>query len=176
MNINHENHTDETEKNSSESLTENGIENNELDVCKTELVELKERFVRVSADLDNYRRRIEKEKIQWMQIAQANVLRDMIPVLDDFDRALADQEKLVDQSLARWVEGLKLMRESFYKILHNYGVEEIAQAVSFDPELHEALMHVDSPSHESGQIVAILQKGYRFKDQVLRPAKVSVAR
>jgi molecular chaperone GrpE len=152
-------------------------ENKSLMHCERELASVKERYVRVVADFDNYKRRAEKEKATWITTGQAGVLAELLPIIDDFDRALKEHEKQEgNQPTHAWFEGFALIHKSFQKILHKYGVNEIQENVVFDPTLHEALMHVDSSSHPSGTIVEVLEKGYRFKDMVLRPAKVSVAK
>lgn len=148
---------------------------NDLENCMQELQEWKSRFVRVSADLENFRRRVEKERIDWMRVAQAEVLQDLLSVVDDFDRALQEGEKS-DSDIASFLEGFSLISKSLYKLLEKYGVTEITEHKTFDPNLHEAIAQVDSPDHQSGEIVQVMQKGFMLKDKVLRPAKVTVAK
>ncbi len=149
----------------------------ELTACNTELLAWKEKFKYVSADFDNFRRRMEKEKIQWMQIAQSGLIKDLLPVLDDFDRAVQQQNtQELSASMREWLSGFMMINSSLEKIFKAAGLQEITQMQTFDPELHEAVAHVESADHVSGSIVSVLQKGYRFKDQVIRPALVSVAK
>jgi len=145
--------------------------------CQKELAELKEKYFRVSADLENFRRRMEKERARWMDLAQAKVVGDLLAVVDNFETILEQTEKQkLSADVKKWVDGFAMINTTFVKSLHGHGLQEITQLQQFDPELHEAVSQVASDEHESGDIVEVLQKGYLFKDQVLRPAKVSVAR
>ena len=142
-----------------------------------QLQELKEKFIRVSADLQNYRKRVEKEKAQWIKIAQSELLTDLLSVVDDFDRALQESKKEgVPKELSVFVDGLEMIYKSFYKFFDKYGIKEITEIKIFDPNLHEAISQIDSPDHQSGEIIQVLQKGFMLKDNVLRPAKVVVAK
>ena len=153
------------------------LDTQELTSCKQELLSWKEKFARVSADLDNFRRRMEKERIGWMQRAQSDLTKNLLPILDDFDRAVQQQEKQeLTQQMREWLSGFVMISSSLEKILKDAGLQEISETTNFDPELHEAVVQIDSDDHESGAIVEVLQKGYRFNDQVIRPAKVSVAK
>ena len=148
-----------------------------LEVCRQELRDLKERFVRVSADLQNYSKRVEKEKAQWIKIAQSELLLDLLSVVDDFDRALQETKKEeVSKELSVFVDGVEMIHKSFYKFLNKNDVKEISEIKIFNPILHEAISQIDSPDHKSGEIIEILQKGFMLKDKVLRPAKVVVAK
>ena len=101
---------------------------------------------------------------------------DLLPVIDDFDRALEEAEKEnVDES-AQWLEGVKMIHKAFYEYLKKQDVAEIEQMQTFDPELHEALMQVESEDHKEGDIVQVLQRGFTLKEKVIRPAKVSVCK
>jgi len=148
-----------------------------LEACSNGLEQWKSQFLRSNADFENFKRRMEKEQAQWYQTAQAQLLLELLNVVDDFDRAFEGaQKQKVSEELAGWFKGFELIYKSLHRILQKYEVQEIEQMTEFDPNLHEALAQIDSPEHESGQIVDVMQKGYTFKGQVLRPAKVSVAR
>ena len=99
---------------------------------------------------------------------------DLLPVVDDLERAFAEVDKLPD--IASHFEGFALILKGFTQLLKKYDIEPIGPAKEFDPSLFEAVMQQESEDHESGQIIAVLQKGYTRKGRVLRPAKVSVAR
>ena len=141
----------------------------QLNECLLQKDEWKDRCMRTAAEFENFKRRSEKERVQWITNTQASVLTDVLAIVDDFERALAQP---ADQSR----EGFELIYKSLQKILQKYGVQEIKENTEFDPTLHEAIMQVESADHQAGQIVQVLQKGYRFKEQILRPAKVSVAK
>jgi len=158
--------------------TQNNEQSQKQACCDCEqLQELKERFVRVNADLQNYRRRVEKEKTQWIKIAQSELLADLLSVVDDFDRALQEGKKEnTPKEVSVFIDGFEMIYKSFYKFFDKYGVKEIPEVENFDPNLHEAISQIDSPDHKTGEIVQVLQKGFMLKDKVLRPAKVVVAK
>ncbi|HSW73910.1 MAG TPA: nucleotide exchange factor GrpE [Candidatus Limnocylindria bacterium] len=148
----------------------------ELAACQIELASWKEKYLRSTADFQNFSKRMEKEQAEWMRIAQTNVLKDVLPLIDDIERALADlKTKEHNVEVVPVVTALTMIMTAATKMLTKYNVKEITQTTTFNPDLHEALMSVASPDHASGAIVAVLQKGYTVNDQVLRPAKVSVA-
>lgn len=150
----------------------------ELKLCQKELEHSKERYTYLVAEFDNYKKRTEKEKSQWMPQAQLKVLEDILPVIDNFERALKDTNLDLGQDSAQLVqhlEGFEMIFKSLKKVLDSYGVREITDTVNFNPEEHEAVMRVQSETHQSGDIVEVFEKGYKFKDYVIRPAKVSVA-
>lgn len=147
----------------------------ELHACQLEAQEWKDKFLSVSADLQNFKNRIEKERASWADTAQTAVLLPLLSVFDDFDRAFEqhDEQKEDAQSMHA---GFTLIHKALHKTLADLGVEPVSDYTTFNPEYHEAIMQVDSPDHESGTIVDVMQKGYVLKGQVLRPAKVSVAK
>lgn len=138
----------------------------------------KAQFLRVSADFANYKRRMDKERMQWATTGQVAVVTAFLPILDDIERAL-DATRAAQQDgndeLASALEGLELIEKNLNKVLSELGVVEVACDGAFDPHYHEALMQTHSDEHESGQIVQVLSKGYTYKDVVIRHAKVSVA-
>lgn len=143
----------------------------QLTVCQSSLEEWKEKYVRVNADFDNFRKRTAKDQAFWRQTAQIEVLLPIISIVDDFDRALESQN---GEQGSR--EGFELIHKSLNKYLHTLGVEVMTDYAVFNPEYHEAIMQVDASGQESGSVVSVLEKGYLFKGMVLRPAKVSVAK
>ncbi|KKP35553.1 MAG: Protein GrpE [candidate division TM6 bacterium GW2011_GWF2_32_72] len=153
---------------------ETTVQGSEAQTCENQKDKLQESYIRLVADFENYKRRVEKEKLGWVKMAQSNVFYDLLPVIDDFDRAL--KEKEADASMTVWLEGFKLIRKSLDKILDKYEIKYIDCSIPFNPELHEAVAQIDSANHKSGQIVEVYQSGYIMKDQVLRPAKVVVAK
>ncbi len=152
-------------------------EDNALLACQNELNAWKDRCLRTTADFDNFKKRIEREKTSWIKMTQANILYDLLAIVDDFDRALEEAKKNPSHDdFSVWFEGFELTSKSLHKLLQKYDVQEIKDHEIFNPQYHEAIMHVESPDHISGAIVSVLQKGYIFKGDVLRPAKVSVAK
>jgi molecular chaperone GrpE len=143
----------------------------ELVECQDQLAKLKNMLAHVAADFENYKRRSEKERGMWMHSAQALIISDVLSIVDDFERAIAQEQENEDL-----LQGLKMIYSSLKKFLEKHQVLEIQTDVPFDPERHEALTQVESKEKESGSIVDVMQKGYSFKDKVLRPAKVAVAK
>ena len=162
-------------QNEEEKTVEQPTNSNDLESCLVERDAWKERFLRVNADWENYKKRVEKERAQTMHASQAALLTDLLAIVDDFDRALAEHHERTPE-LDAWLKGFAMIHASFLKLLESYGVKEMAHYAEFDPMYHEALTQVDTSDYESGAIVDVMQKGYMFKDQVLRPAKVSVAK
>lgn len=175
--MNSYNENDMLNQNEQEEVVDQEVEQAEtvqvsqLEVCQQEAAMWKDQYARIFADFDNYKKRIDREQIQWMQTAQTMVVKDLLPVVDNFERALAQKT----EETANLYVGIEMVYKSVIQLLAKYGVKEFAEYNEFNPELHEALMNTESADHESGQIVQVLEKGFMIKDKVLRPAKVTVA-
>ncbi len=146
-----------------------------LDTCNASLQEWQAKYMRLSADLENFKKRIAKEQADWAEAAQAKLLVALLTIIDNFDRAMAHQDQDIPEHLASWIDGVGMIYNSLQDFLVDSGVKEVPCKL-FDPIYHEALMQVDSDEHESGEIVSVMEKGYMLNDRVLRPAKVSVAK
>ena len=160
-----------------DSLEKNNQEQEDVQLStpsQPETPDYKEQFLRVSADLQNFSRRVEKERSEWMLTAQSTLVLSLIPFFEDFDRALEALEKTPECALH--VEGLSLIQKNLKKTLQEAGIEEIQTIGAFNPLYHEALAHIESPDHASGDIVQIFSKGYTFKGKVIKPARVGVAK
>lgn len=165
-----ENSNNETQQEPSQ-INETSIPSDlELKECQTQRDEWKDRCLRTVADFENFKRRVEKEKMMWIASAQSSIIQDLLSIVDDFDRAFAQEQNTAN------TQGFALIYKAFAKLLEKYGVQEIKDLTHFDPTYHEAIMQVESSDHKPGDIVQVLQKGYTFKGEVLRPAKVSVAK
>jgi molecular chaperone GrpE len=163
---------------------ENSLENNKetvveqagaLQACQAELQQWKDKFVQMNADMANFRRRVEKDQAQWAHMAQVRVLTKLLSTVDNFERAMAEKPLALDEKVQAWVKGIAMIYTDLTKMLLAFDVTEVPCNGAFDPSLHEALMHVASDGHKSGDIVTVLERGYQMGDTVLRPAKVSVA-
>lgn len=143
---------------------------------ETEGIDYQGQFLRVSADFANYKRRIEKERLEWMQTAQASVIQKMLPIADDLERALAHAQSQTAQEMNALIDGFVLIQKNLKKVLEEQGVQEINTSGAFDPEFHEALVSVQTEDKQAGDIVDVLRKGYLLKGKVLRHAQVSVAK
>lgn len=136
--------------------------------------EMNDKFVRLYAEFDNYRRRTNKERIDLIGSASAGVVRDMIPVLDDFDRAIANNETSEDLSAVK--EGFILVSTKFRSILESKGLKPMkSKGETFDSEFHEAIANIPAPDKKSkGKVIDDVEKGYLLNDKVIRFAKVVV--
>ena len=133
----------------------------------------KDRWMRLAAEFDNYKKRTLRERDALIQSANEGLLRDLLPLVDSVDRASAPAEGDTDSEAFK--EGVRMIMEELPKILANRGLKEIdASGQGFDPNLHEALMQVAS-DHEEGTIAEVIERGYCLGDKVLRHAKVVVS-
>ena len=153
------------------------VDNQQLEQCRRECDDWKEKFVRSSADFENFRRRMTKEQAVWAEQSQSEVLIELLRIVDDVDRAIRHHSQGASSpEHAEIVKGLELVWQSLYKLLERFGVSEITDTTVFNPELHEAIAHVASEKHQSGAIVDIVQRGYQKGERVLRPTRVTVAK
>ena len=134
----------------------------------------KELFLRNNADFQNFKKRIERERADLAHALQADAIERLLPIIDDLDRAVTTAQQSGVQEA--WLEGFVLILKNAKKKLAEFGVEEINNTTAFDPTVHEALMHVESANHHSGDIVQVLEKGYTLKGKVIKYARVSVAK
>ncbi len=155
--------------------SENTNDNVQLRDTLNELGFVKEKFARLTADFQNYKKRSETDKLMWIDRSRCDVLGGILSIVDNFDRALEEAQATQNESLASWLVGFELIHKALYEFLASQKVTAISQVTVFDPTLHEAVMQVESPDHHSGQIVKVFEKGFMYKDMVLRTAKVSVA-
>jgi molecular chaperone GrpE len=131
-----------------------------------------ESYLRLAADFDNYRKRVAREHAELTQRANERLLHELLPVLDDLERAL---EAAAEHEEVKLEEGVKLVHRSFLALLERHGLSEIETNGAFDPYVHEALLAQPAEDAEEGSVLQVLQKGYRLGDRVLRPARVIVA-
>lgn len=136
--------------------------------------ELNNKYLRIHAEFDNYRKRTNKEKVDLISTANAGVLKDLLPVLDDFERAIANNANAEDIDSVR--EGFTLIFNKFSSILQAKGLKEmLAAGEPFDSELHEAIANIPAPKKKlKGKVVEAVEKGYYLNDKVIRYAKVVV--
>ncbi|MDX8045937.1 nucleotide exchange factor GrpE [Gracilibacillus sp. S3-1-1] len=154
--------------------TEEGtVANEEVEQLQKEKNDLQDRLLRVQAEYDNFRKRTQKEKEANLKYKSQSIVTELLPVLDNFERAL--QVEIEDKAAKGVVEGLEMVYRQLKTVLNNEGVTEIeTENQMFDPNLHQAVMQVEEEGYDSNQIVETLQKGYQLKDRVVRPAMVKV--
>ncbi len=147
----------------------------ELDAARAEAAKNLDGWQRAQAELVNFKKRQAEQSARRLDDLTGQIITQLFPVLDDLDLAFQNIPDTLTEQEANWVEGFKLVQRKLLKILENNQVETISTEGEFDPNLHEAVTHEDSPDHESNAIIAELRKGYKMKDRVLRPSLVRVA-
>ena len=165
-----ENSKDEAE----ETKEDNTPEQSEEEKLTEKVNELNDKYVRLSAEFDNYRRRTLKEKMELSKSAGESLLLSLLPVVDDFDRALAHIDEAKDIDALK--EGIKLIYNKFNEYLKQQGIKEIeAKEKDFDTDLHEAITKIPSPTEDmKGKVIDCIEKGYTLNEKVIRFSKVVV--
>ncbi len=149
----------------------------ELEKCKEELASFEDRYLRAHADFENMKKRLEKDKAMAVAFANESFAEDLLSIIDSFESALVSMDQMEEDDIShdavsKIKEGVTLTYEQMLKVLKKHGVEEIANEGVFDPYVHQVVQQLDSDEHESGEIVQVLQKGYKLRDRVLRPSVV----
>lgn len=152
-----------------------GTEIDELSEKEQELSELKDKYLRIHAEFDNFRKRTMREKMEFLKTASQDVIEDLLPILDDFDRAKRIGEDPTTPE--QFPEGVNLVYQKLYRSLKSKGLEEMdTDGETFDPEFHEAITKIPASSDDmKGKIIDTIEKGYLLKDKIIRYAKVVVA-
>ena len=146
-----------------------------LEEKEKEAKENHDRFLRAAADLENYKKRAAREKEDYLKFSNEDLIKAILPVIDNLERAVNHSEKAVDlQSL---VEGVKLTIQQLLQSLNKFGLSSVESVGKpFDPALHEAMMVVETDQQEPNQVVEEFHKGYLLHDRLIRPAGVSVSK
>jgi molecular chaperone GrpE len=135
---------------------------------------LQDRLLRTAAEFDNYRKRMERERRELSDYVAAEVLKDILPILDNFERAL---QAPPTSDLDALRKGVELIHKQMLDLLKKRGVTPIeAQGADFDPNFHQAVIHEESAAHRDGEVMQELQRGYLLGERLLRPAMVKVAK
>lgn len=168
------------EENSKEVNTPNdeftySNENDERQLLSNRIKELEDNLLRSQAELINYKRRKDEEVNRIIKYSEENILKGFLPILDNFERAIAMDDNNLDDEVSKFLEGFKLMYKQIQDLLTKFEVKEIdCLNKEFDPSYEQAVLTEKDESKESGIVLAILQKGYMYKDRVLRSAMVKV--
>ncbi len=168
---------DETEQGSESEAEETEEEKAEADSGDSKQEELEKRYMSLYAEYDNYRKRTQKEKESLYADAVADVTKEFLTVLDNIDRAVATAKDANENSIDKVIEGVELLGRQAGDILAKIGVEEIKteRGEKFDPNLHEAVMHVEDEDLGEQEIAMVFTKGYTYKGKVIRHVVVQVA-
>lgn len=151
--------------------------NEATDAVAKELEETKTRYMYLYAEYDNYRKRTQKEKDNLYSDAVAKVAGEFLGVIDNIDRALASAKSTDGDSSDKVLQGVEMVSKQAVEILGKIGIEEIAveRGTKFDPNFHEAVMHIEDADLGEQEVAQVFQKGYQYKDRVIRHAVVQVA-
>lgn len=149
------------------------IEQSQEEKLQKEVAELKDKYVRLYSEFENYRRRTSKERLDLIKTASQDLMIDIIPIIDDFERAFKASENEENPEKVR--EGNQLVFQKFVKTLENKGLKSMDDLIgkSFDPDTQEAITQIPSPSEEmKGKVIDVVERGYTLGDKVIRYAKV----
>lgn len=148
---------------------------NELSKLQKENEELNQRLLRVSADFDNFRKRTRLEKEELAKYANSNLISELLPVLDNFQLALDIKEP--NEEVKKFMTGMEMIHRQLLQVLEQAGLEAInAVGQNFDPQKHEAVMQVEDEEAPDNSVLEELRRGYMFKEKVIRPSMVKVAK
>lgn len=143
----------------------------EIEKLKAELESTNDLLLRTAAEFDNYKKRTEREKMTVAEFAKAGLIKQLLPILDNIDRAAG-----IDKETPDYIKGIEMIVKQFEGIAANLGITEIAAVGdTFNPEMHEAVMHIQDENLGENVIAQVLQKGYKIGDTVVRAAMVKVA-
>ena len=146
----------------------------ERTALKAERDDLHDRLLRKTAEFDNYRKRVERERREQADQAVVNLLQELLQVVDDFDLALKVE---AGEEAAGYRRGVELIHAKLHDMLRKQGVRPIeALGADFDPNVHQAVLHESSPEHREGEVIGELRRGYMLGDRLLRPSMVKVAK
>ncbi len=144
----------------------------EESTCEKELADTKEQLLRITAEYANFRKRSEKEKQDTFVFAKSETIKELLPVIDNLERALANDKEDFDGLK----KGVEMTFDSLIAILNKIGVEIFGTpGDEFNPNLHNAVMHIEDENYKNGEIVDVFQKGYKINDKIIRPAMVKSA-
>jgi len=149
--------------------------NNEILLLGNRIKELEEKLVRNQAELQNYKRRKEEEVDRLLKYKEEDILNELLPVIDNFERAISMDDENLDDELSKFLSGFKMIYNGTLDILKRHNVNEIESLDKpFDPIYHQAVITDSDMEKEDGIILEVFQKGYIYKDRVIRPAMVKV--
>lgn len=167
-----ENQENQSEEQTSIENDENS--NEEIKKLQGDLSEAKDKYLRLYSEFENFRRRTAKEKLEMIQTANEQLVRTLLPVVDDFERA---EKAIAEGASSKELEGFLLIQQKMKKILEQHGVKaiELEVGAAFDPDIQEAITQIPAPEEKlKGKVVDVIEKGYQLNDKLIRYAKVVV--
>lgn len=174
-NIEKENVAEQETKEETQETSEK--EEDTVESLGKKLLDVNDKYLRIYSEFENYRKRTNKERLEMIENASEDMIKSLLPVLDDFERALVNMEKSEDELVKQMTEGLTLIYKKFYGILERKGLKPInAKGEMFDENLHEAVTMFPAPNEEDkGKVIDETEKGYYLNNKVIRFSKVVVA-
>jgi molecular chaperone GrpE len=164
-------------KDSEEPESLESFSSEEVERMAGQLVENRDKYVRLLADFDNFRRRAHKDRQDVIQYGHENLVKDLLSTVDNLDRAIEHAHQNDGGDLGSLLQGVELVQRELYAVLAQHEVHVInAEGSEFDPSLHEAMAQVQDDSAPPNTVIEVLQKGYQLRDRLLRPARVVVAK
>jgi molecular chaperone GrpE len=160
-----------------ETAASDDFSGEEIERMAGQLVENRDKYVRLLADFDNFRRRAHKDRQDVILYGHENLVKDLLSTVDNLDRAIEHAHQSDGGDLASLLQGVELVQRELYAVLAQHEVHVInAEGSQFDPSLHEAMAQVQDDSAPANSVIEVLQKGYQLRDRLLRPARVVVAK
>lgn len=149
-----------------------------INECEEKLKIAEDKYLRAYAEFENIKKRLEREKYQAIEFASEKFAKDLLAPIDTLEFAIASANSDAEPAelVQKIKEGLELTIKNFKTVFEKHGIELVDMDGDFDPNLHDAVMQVNSEEHNDGQIVQTLQKGYKYKERLLRPAMVSICK
>lgn len=169
VNSTNEENVEELKAKQEELETEEQAQDDQVD-------EYKEKFLYLAAEFENARKRFAREKEQLLKFGQENILKDLLGILDNFDRVLEATANETDQKVKNIIAGVEMVRGDFLKTVDKYGLSTVSSEGEFDPNLHEAMGQEELEGVESNHITKVFEKGYSLNGRLIRAAKVMVAK
>jgi len=165
---------DQEEVKQEEAASEEKVD--DLTKAKMEAAEMKDKYLRLYSEFENFRRRSAKERLELIQTSTADLVKELLEVLDDFERAKKSNKELNDEASNSVKEGFDLVQNKFEKILKNQGLKKMeAKGSDFDADLHEAIAKIPAPDKkQKGKVVDVVEEGYMLNDKIIRFAKVVI--
>ena len=169
-----EEHMDEVQETLDDDYEDDAFRR-QINELNNKVSSLQEALLRNQADLQNYKRRKDEETEKLMKYKNEELIKELLSVVDNFERAIKMDDHDLSDEVSKFLEGFKLIYTNMINILNKYEVKEIsADGVEFDPDYHHAVLTEHDDSKPSGVVLEVLQKGYSYKDRVIRPAMVKV--
>jgi molecular chaperone GrpE len=165
-----------SEENNTAQDQPNEVENNATPIVGDELKECKDKYLRLLAEMENMRKRMQKEKQESVRFAIDNVIADFLGPLDNLENALGFAEKMSEET-RNWAMGFQMILNQFKEVLSNNGVVTFkSEGTSFDPHKHEAVETEETTKHKEGTVIKEFVRGYKSGERIVRPARVKVAK